>query len=272
MEVGRDQAGAKIYIGSRVCDDFFGEGEVTGKVACGGGGGFNVVVNWDKPPAHGAAGKDSGRGAQHLTVITRARVIQQHTGAEFESGDAHRARGVNDADMERLHQEQQWAQQQHSPARLPPAAAAASPQSMRAAASPPSLRSSPGTFSPRAYRHATREARGEAEDELQALLRKPWRGQAESLKAAQKRVLAQFEERGVREKVLNDGVMIEVAKTKYWVRADGEGTAKVTTRLNITRLFEELLKSKHCPASWHVATCTCTMHHAPCIQQSSRRE
>ena len=29
-ELGRDQAGAKIYIGNRVCDDFFGEGDVTG--------------------------------------------------------------------------------------------------------------------------------------------------------------------------------------------------------------------------------------------------
>ena len=38
MELGRDQAGAKIYIGSRVSDDFFGEGDVTGKVACSGGG------------------------------------------------------------------------------------------------------------------------------------------------------------------------------------------------------------------------------------------
>ena len=68
-----------------------------------------------------------------------------------------------------------------------------------------------------------------------------------NLKSVQKRVLAEFEERGIRDKQLNDGVQIEVAKTKYWVKHDGEGTAKIMQRLNITRLFEELLKSKHCP-------------------------
>ena len=167
-ELGRDQAGAKIYIGSRVCDAFFGEGDVTGKVACGGGG-FNVDVKWDKPPAYGAAGKDSGRDAHHLTVIPRARVVQRHTGAEFERGDVHRARGVNDADAERLLEQQRVQWQPGSPARPPPAAAAASPRSTRA--------SPGGAASPRADRHAAREVRGEADDELKATLLKPWRGQ-----------------------------------------------------------------------------------------------
>ena len=60
-------------------------------------------------------------------------------------------------------------------------------------------------------------------------------------------MLAQFEERGVKKNKLNDGVMIEYAETKYWVKWDGEESAKFTARLNITRMFQDLLKSKGCP-------------------------
>ena len=48
-------------------------------------------------------------------------------------------------------------------------------------------------------------------------------------------------------KLNKDSVMIHFAATKYWVKWDGPGTAKVTTHLNITRLFYELVKSKRCP-------------------------
>lgn len=41
--------------------------------------------------------------------------------------------------------------------------------------------------------------------------------------------------------------MVDVAVTKYWVKWDKEENAKFTTRLNITRMFEELLKNKHTP-------------------------
>lgn len=57
----------------------------------------------------------------------------------------------------------------------------------------------------------------------------------------------QFEERGVKRRQFEDGVAIEVAATKYWVKWDEEKNAKVTTRLNITRMFEELIKNKFAP-------------------------
>ena len=52
--------------------------------------------------------------------------------------------------------------------------------------------------SPRDVRAAARTAARHNEDDLVASLRKPWRGQANNLKGVQKKVLAQFEEVGVR--------------------------------------------------------------------------
>ena len=60
-------------------------------------------------------------------------------------------------------------------------------------------------------------------------------------------MLAQFEEKGLRKKKMEDGVQIDYAVTKYWVKYDGEDAAEETTRLNITRMFAKLLKSKKCP-------------------------
>ena len=82
---------------------------------------------------------------------------------------------------------------------------------------------------------------------MQAELRKPWRGQADKLKPAQKDVLACFEEQGVMKNVMDDGVMVKRAATKYWNRWDGPGAAKTTERLNITRLLGEVLESRHTP-------------------------
>ena len=70
----------------------------------------------------------------------------------------------------------------------------------------------------------------EAADNLEAIRRKPWRGQASKLKDVQRKVLDQFEEIGVREPKLQDGVMIGVAKTKYWVKWGGKATAKYAHR------------------------------------------
>lgn len=41
--------------------------------------------------------------------------------------------------------------------------------------------------------------------------------------------------------------MVEVAATKYWVKWDEEKNSKITTRLNITRMFEELIRSRIVP-------------------------
>jgi len=90
---------------------------------------------------------------------------------------------------------------------------------------------------------------------LQAVLRKPWRGQAGNLKPAQKAVLDCFEERGVTVNFLEDGEMIKSAQTKFWVKWDGEGSAKTTKKLNITRLFEDVLKSRRAPIEVKLDLC-----------------
>ena len=96
----------------------------------------------------------------------------------------------------------------HATERLSPAAASAG-----------STRSSPrlasNMASPRDSRQSARAESREAEDDLQAELRKPWRGQADKLKPAQKDVLACFEEQGVTKNVMDDGVMVKRAATKY---------------------------------------------------------
>ena len=42
--VGKDADGAELHVGSRVRDEMFGTGTITGKVACAGGG-FNVLID-----------------------------------------------------------------------------------------------------------------------------------------------------------------------------------------------------------------------------------
>ena len=125
-----------------------------------------------------------------------------------------------------------------------------SPPGCDARGSPCSTRESCVTISPRderASRRGEAARHPQAEDELSAILMKPWRGQAEKLKAVQRRILDHFEERGVRKKRLEEGAVVEYASTRYWLKWDGEITAKETLRLNITRLLSELLNSKNCP-------------------------
>ena len=85
---------------------------------------------------------------------------------------------------------------------------------------------SPADTSPRDERAQARTEARQAQDDLAAIILKPWRGQASNVKGTQRKVLDQFEEIGVREPKLQDGVMIEVAKTKYWVKWGGKATAK----------------------------------------------
>lgn len=96
-----------------------------------------------------------------------------------------------------------------------------------------------------------REARAYAREEankVTALIAKPWRGMADKLKGPQQRMLQEFEERGIRKrKMSEDGSLVDVVSTKFWVRWDGEESAEETTNLNITRMFNKLLKSRNCP-------------------------
>lgn len=101
--------------------------------------------------------------------------------------------------------------------------------------------------SPRDERAQSRAAK----NEVDRLLKLPWRGQASKITGVRKKLLEQFEERGVRKQKFEEGVLVQYAVTKYWVKFDSEETSKETQSLNITRLFAELLKSKHCPGVCH---------------------
>lgn len=134
--------------------------------------------------------------------------------------------------------------------------APASPMSPINLASPSSsrtgTRSSPSSASARDHRAASRET----SEELKALEKKPWRGMATSLKSVQKKILSHFEERPVKKRKFGEtGEQVDFLTTKYWVKWDGEDSAKETTRLNITRLFEELLRSKGCPLDVKLDLC-----------------
>ena len=167
--------------------------------------------------------------------------VERHTGMDFEAGHVHRARNVEEQPPGGMIT---GGERVTVPGASPDPGGAVSPaRSTRASAGERSA-----DPSPRDERAAARTANRRAEDDLAAILRKPWRGQAESVKGVQKKVLAQFEEKGLRKKKMEDGVQIDYAVTKYWVKYDGEDAAEETTRLNITRMFAKLLKSKHCLA------------------------
>ena len=166
--------------------------------------------------------------------------VERHTGMDFEAGHVHRARNVEEQPPGGMIT---GGERVTVPGASPDPGGAVSPaRSTRASAGERSAEPSP-----RDERAAARTANRRAEDDLAAILRKPWRGQADSVKGVQKKVLAQFEEKGLRKKKMEDGVSIDYAVTKYWVKYDGEDAAEETTRLNITRMFAKLLKSKKCP-------------------------
>ena len=141
-----------------------------------------------------------------------ATVTSRHTGADFERGLVHRRNerpivGGMRADGWDDERDDEQARapvgrQQHSPQRAP--------RDLPSTQASPALsaRSELDAGSPREARAEARTARSEAEDALCAVLRKPWRGQAAGCKPAQLAVLSQFEERGIREKKMDDGMMI----------------------------------------------------------------
>ena len=89
-----DSAGDEIREGVTVRDVMFGQGIATGTIPIAHGLGVNVTIKClgvsddDRPPS---------RSAEDLTVVYFRSAGSFHTGAAFESGEVHRARGVNDA-------------------------------------------------------------------------------------------------------------------------------------------------------------------------------
>jgi hypothetical protein len=118
---GLDRDGAELRLNDRVAHDFGNTGTVTGFEAAEEGSGLldQICCRWDRVEGDATAPPPSV-GARHLKKIVApaVRVARRHTGAEFESGDVHRARGVNDADMERLRERERQAPL--SPPRAPP--------------------------------------------------------------------------------------------------------------------------------------------------------
>ena len=136
-----------------------------------------------------------------------------HSGADFEAGRVGRPRGeeapLGMAPPSPLgRNESSPARGRASPARGGGGFAGSAEPLSPAAASAGSTRSSPrlasNMASPGESRQSARAESREAEDDLQAELRKPWRGQADKLKPAQKDVLACFEEQGVMKNVMDE--------------------------------------------------------------------
>jgi hypothetical protein len=101
-----DVAGNHLKTGQTVTDDLLGDGIVRGTIPLDKGPGLNVLIDWlgPKDPS-----KPKSRGAEHLTAKFApggadggGATVRTHTGAQFESGGVHAARGRNDADAERM--------------------------------------------------------------------------------------------------------------------------------------------------------------------------
>ena len=89
-----DTNGVQLKIGQTVTDDVFGDGIVRGTVPLDKGEGLNVLINWLGPRDNS---KPKSRGGANLTVkFVATGVSTFHTGADFESGAVHAARGRND--------------------------------------------------------------------------------------------------------------------------------------------------------------------------------
>ena len=229
------------------------------KIGLAGGAAFTAVCNAEPVKCmERSDGWDPTAGGRFPATEAPTYTVRSHTGADFEAGRVHPGPQVpyhmyNPTDGRERAGGSPIRQGATARSGGAVSSAGALGDEAGVARSPArSTRASPShstAASPRDERAAGRASSREADDELEALLRKPWRGQARQLKPVRFEVLAQFEERGVRVPKLDDGVMIQTVATKYWVKWDGEATAKTTTKLNITRLFEELLKSKHCDHS-----------------------
>jgi|EP00966_Prymnesium_polylepis_P288395 hypothetical protein len=102
----KDSEGNEIMEGALVADELFGQGFARGVIACETGGGFNVLVEWRVKRDSAGMLKPESRGARHMTrVAGNATTLRFHTGAAFESGEAHRRQGVNDQDAARLNED-----------------------------------------------------------------------------------------------------------------------------------------------------------------------
>ncbi len=100
----QDSKGQQIKSGATVVHEFLGEAIARGTVPLDQGVGVNVMIDWIGP---GDADRPKSVGARHLTIKFGAgfRTVQQHSGADFESGRAARARGENDAAAARLRED-----------------------------------------------------------------------------------------------------------------------------------------------------------------------
>ena len=127
--LGLDADGAELRVGDKVQHSFGPTGSITGITRALADSGlldkFNIV--WDCSPSEAPASTASSQHVRKLpaaaATMPGARVTQQYTGAEYESGALHRARGVNDAEAERLRERE--GQEPLSPPRAPACGTAA---------------------------------------------------------------------------------------------------------------------------------------------------
>ena len=228
-----DSLNNPLKTGQTVTDDMFGEGIVRGTVPLDKGLGLNVLIDWLGPKD---TSKPKSRGAENLIVKYpsggAAVTVRAHTGAQYESGVLHAARGRNDADAERLLPEDECVE---------PAGAQSPPQRRAAGANATGPdAASPNRRSPRV------EARQEA---AEPAVYEPWLGKAGRLDAVGKLVIAQYEHRVITERTVKLGDVTLVPKIMYRSKFEGADKERQMSQngFNISRLGEYLLKSDSTP-------------------------
>ena len=105
--LGVDADGAELREGDTVRHDFGATGRITGVILAPADSGLvdKFSIEWDCDPSKAPAPTASRQHVRKVAAAPRipgGRVGKKHTGAEFESGAVHRARGLNDAEMERM--------------------------------------------------------------------------------------------------------------------------------------------------------------------------
>ena len=224
-----DADGHVLKVGSTVIDSMFGEGIVRGTVPLEKGDGVNVRIEW---LGSNCDGKPPSRGLENLKLAYGAglRTTSFVTGADYESGAAHHARGVSDAaavQMRLANNEDGF--EEPEGAQTPPL---------------PTANAGRGAAQQTAALGAQQQA-AQAPGEQQHA---PWLGKTAKLDTVGKEIISHYVHRIITENKLHGADVVTVPRIKYRTKyeaADKERT--MGENWNPTRLGEYLLSSIHTP-------------------------
>lgn len=226
----QDANGKQLKAGATIVDDLFGDGIVRGTIPIEIGEGFNVLIDWLGP---GASEKPKSRDPKQLKLKYNGgtRILQQHSGADFESGRVYRQRGENDAEAWELRGDAEMEE---------PAGAAAGCGS-------PSPRAGVVDVDEASPNRAARTSpRVEAAARAATQQHPPWLGKAAKFDAIGKEIISHYTHTIVHERKLDGGSVIVVPKIRYRTKYEPEAKTRVMgDNFPITRLGDFLLSSDH---------------------------